>query len=140
MMQLYVGVAALIVSLFASVAQAQDPAPLQTSVGRLPYAVLLGGQSAELLSGLHFVAQGHTNANRVMGDRPAKMVLMKAGGTMALVGMMKLLERAGVAQHSKAAIWTSRLIGYGAGGIGLWSALSNEVGLRSVPLPPGVRR
>lgn len=103
---------------------AQSPSPTH-SIGAVPYLALVGGQTADTLSTLHAWGAGRgrlREANPLIGNHPARLIALKAGGATAIALIMRGLEQS----PSRKTRMAARIIGYAGGSIGVLAAVHNE--------------
>jgi hypothetical protein len=86
--------------------------PKFSGAGLTSYVLAVAGQSADLATTARNYQLGLTESNPIYGAHPSigKIALVKAGETVAIVGLMKLFEHVGCPKAAKA-------LGY-MGGIG----------------------
>ncbi len=118
-------------TMFVSASSAQDV----SGIGKTPYMVLWAGQAADTATTLDFLSRGYHESvggpiGGALSNSPTRLVVMKTGVVVAQTLIMRKLEQIGRKRHSKALIWTGRIIGYGSGAVGVWAAHHNLIHTR----------
>lgn len=104
------------------------PAIVQAQDRGAPYIIFTAGQVADGWTTYRFITNGTGfESNALVGHDLKRVWAMKAVGVGTGIVVMKLLNRN--RQHPKLARVAIRVIGYGLGGFGIWTALHNEYGV-----------